>query len=145
MPDQQNPPSGEKLNPEFVSLERRFGVQDAKGSHAQEEQEPVQENAREKTRAQNDTVYTQILSQVQSQSHQHDDDTITQDASALHQIADRESQISHLMDLAMTKGVAHAVKVAQRVEDYYVLDQLHDRMRAEEFYQALIAKGFIEQ
>jgi hypothetical protein len=145
MPDQQSSPSGEKLNSEFVSLERRFGVEDAKGSHTQEEQESIQENAQEKTRAQNDTVYTKILSQVQSQSQQHNDDTITQDASTLHQIADRESQISHLMDLAMTKGVAHAVRVAQRVEDYYVLDQLHDRMRAEEFYQALIAKGFIEQ
>ena len=143
MQDQNNGSLNEQISPEHVSLEKRFGVQDNQSVQNTVEQEIMPENVQETIAAQNDNVYAQILSKVQSQPHT-DHASVTQDASALHQISDRESQVSHLLDLAMTKGVVHAVKVAQQVEDYYVLDQLHDRMRAEDFHQALIARGLIE-
>ncbi len=143
MLEPQSKMNNENISPENVNLEDRFNAgmsQDLNTS----EKEIVRETASEVPRAQDDTVYAKILSQVVT-NQQTDAATVAQDASALHQMTDLESQISHLMDIATTKGVVHAVKVAQHTEDFYVLDQLHDRMRAEEFYQALLAKGLIEE
>lgn len=135
--------NNENIGPENVNLEDRFDAGMLQDPHTTEK-EVVRETISEVPRAQDDTVYAKILSQVAT-TQQTNAAAVAQDASMLHQMTDLESQISHLMDIATTKGVVHAVKVAQHTEDFYVLDQLHDRMRAEEFYQALLAKGLIEE
>ena len=130
--------------PKNVSLERRFGV-GKKESDIEFDKEKIVESAAEKSGAEKDNSYQNILSKVQSQKDDDNDDTLMQDASNLHQQIDRESQITHLIDLAMTKGVGYAVKVARKAEDYYVLDQLHDRLLTDEFHEALVSRGLIEK
>jgi len=130
--------------PENVSLEKRFGVQKDEGGIEFDKEKTV-ETASEKSAAESDGSYQNILSKVKSQNDDHDEDTLMQDASNLHMQTDRESQITHLIDLATTKGVGYAVKVAQKAEDYYVLDQLHDRLLADELHEALMSQGLIEE
>ena len=140
----QIPNSQESQVPESAGLKKRFGVEknDVSPELAKEK---VVESVVEKSVAENDNSYQNILSKVQTQGDDSDDDTLMQDASNLHQQTDRESQITHLIDLAVTKGVGHAVKVAQKAEDYYVLDQLHDRLLADELHEALTSHGLIEK
>jgi len=133
----------EAQSPEHVSLEKRFGVE-SKKDDVQFEEGITVENVAEKSVAEKDESYNHILSKVQSQNDDNDG-VIMQDASTLHQQTDRESQITHLIDVATTKGVSHAVKVAQKAEDYYVLDQLHDRLLADDLHDALVSSGMIEK
>ena len=49
---------------------------------------------------------------------------------------DEESRITHLVSLAETKGVPHAVQVARSLKDFYALDMMHDEL-AEQFHAAL--------
>ncbi len=135
--------SQESQIPESVSLEKRFGVQKDEGG-IEFDKEKIAESAAEKSAAEKDASYQNILSKVKTQND-NDDDSIMQDASNLHQQTDRESQITHLIDLAMTKGVEHAVKVAQKAEDYYVLDQLHDRLLADDLHDALVSRELIKE
>ena len=53
-----------------------------------------------------------------------------------------EEKIEQLVKLAQTKGVVHAVQVANRLKDYYALDMLHDEL-TDNFYDALLAQGLI--
>lgn len=57
---------------------------------------------------------------------------------------DEESKIQKILDLAETKGVAYAVKVAQALDDYYALDQVHDAL-ADKLYEGLLARGLIQK
>jgi hypothetical protein len=49
-----------------------------------------------------------------------------------------------LLSLVETKGPEYAVRVAIKLNDYYVLDRMHDEM-SERFYDGLVAKGLISQ
>ncbi len=135
--------SPEIQSPEHVSLEKRFGVE--KDDKMMSNVEKTVEGTAEKSVTENDGSYQHILSKVKTQNDDSNDDALMQDASSLHQQVDRESQITHLVDLAMTKGVGHAVNVAQKAEDYYVLDQLHDRLLSEELHEALVSNGLIDK
>ncbi len=135
--------SPEIQSPEHVSLEKRFGVERDNGVKLNMEKSA--ETAAERNVAESDGSYQNILSKVKTQGNDSDDDSLMQDASSLHQQTDRESQITHLLDLAMTKGVGHAVKVAQKAEDYYVLDQLHDRLLSDELHEVLVSNGLIDK
>lgn len=66
----------------------------------------------------------------------------TIDAKSIGEEVDEESKIQKLLDLANTKGVVHAVKVARSLSDYYVLDRMHDEL-VDKFYEGLLAKGMI--
>lgn len=68
----------------------------------------------------------------------------TDDARNLSLLADIESQVTRLMDLATQKGIPHAVHVAQKMKNYYLLDRMHDEM-VDKFYQGLIEKGLVEK
>lgn len=97
--------------------------------------------------AEKDDAYGKILLKVQTQT---DDDVVDQtvvadDARTGAEKIDAESQISHLIDIAGQKGVVHAVKVAQHMQDNYVLDTFHDRMLADELHDALVEKGMIKE
>ncbi len=59
------------------------------------------------------------------------------------QALDATSQVNQLVELAQLKGVAHAVDVARKLNDLYVLDTMHDQL-ADTLYEALKAKGLIQ-
>lgn len=145
MSDQISSP--ESRESESVSLEKRFGVEKNESSiefDTEKKSENIVEKVAEEGVVEKDATYRGALSKVQSQSDD-SDGAVMQDASKVHQKMDRESQITHLIDIAMEKGVTHAVKVAQKTEDYYVLDQLHDRLLTEELHEALESRGFIKE
>jgi len=64
------------------------------------------------------------------------------DAKSVYDETDEETRVTKLLSLVETKGVEYAVKVAQHLNDYYVLDRMHDEL-ASRFYEALVAKGVI--
>lgn len=93
-----------------------------------------------------DSAYSDILSKIQAQNAQDfDKDAVESDAHAALHISDADSQVQHLVDLAQQKGIFHAVKVAQHMEDNYVLDTFHDKLLAKELHDALVAKGMIKE
>lgn len=105
---------------------------------------PEQESAREIISAENDKVYNKILSKVKSkQAARPSDDDVKDDAQKTIEKQDAESQIQHLVDIALNKGVVHAVKVAKHLEDNYVLDMFHDKLLSDELHRALMQKGLI--
>lgn len=103
------------------------------------------EKASEISSAETDSAYNKILSQVQSQQNDDIDPlAISNDAQVGVQKSDAESRVQHLIDIAQQKGVVHAVKVAQHMQDNYVLDTMHDRMLVEDLHDALVKKGMIK-
>lgn len=91
-----------------------------------------------------DSAYSKILSKIKTASSAVQSD-ISTDAKAASEETDYESKIVKLVEIAETKGVAHAVKVAQHLEDNYTLDELHDRLLAEDLHNALVKKGMIRE
>lgn len=103
----------------------------------------VPETGREKT----EERYQEILSQVIPKGNVtsgDDDAVIVLDAKHIGALTDEESKVQKLLDLASAKGVAHAVKVARSLRDYYALDRMHDEL-ADKLYQGLLDKGLIEK
>jgi hypothetical protein len=104
------------------------------------------ESSAEIISAEKDDSYGKILSKVQSQSTDEIDQVaVVSDAQAGSQKIDTQSQVQHLVDIAGQKGVVHAVKVAQHMQDNYVLDTFHDRMLSDELHDALVQKGMIKE
>lgn len=69
------------------------------------------------------------------------DDHLHQSAQASAQTAQAlqdEEKIQHLLSLAKDKGVIFAVKVAQKMNDPYVLDRLHDMLAKNGYYKDLL-------
>jgi len=66
------------------------------------------------------------------------------DAKSIGETIDEESKIQKLVDLASTKGVVYAVKVARSLGDYYALDRMHDEL-VDKFYEGLLEKGLIQK
>ncbi len=113
-----------------------------KESLPQVEKPITQEVGREKVHER----YQEILSKVTpaKQTTSDDDAAIELDAKHIGALTDEDSKVQKLLDLASTKGVAHAVKVARSLRDYYALDRLHDEL-ADKLYQGLVEKGLIEK
>jgi hypothetical protein len=105
-----------------------------------EQKAEAKENAKEKER-----FYTQILSKAPDKTAPQDDNTVNDDAEVLSKEKDVEGKIKGLVNIAETKGVVHAVKVARHMEDNYILDELHDRLLSEELHDALLQKGLIKE
>jgi hypothetical protein len=103
------------------------------------------ESPKEIVGAEKDSSYDEILSKISTSSNGSDDDDIKNDSAEVSLKIDAESQIQHLLDLATTKGVVHAVKVAKHMDDNYILDMLHDKMISEEFHKTLVEKNFVTE
>lgn len=56
-----------------------------------------------------------------------------------------EAKVNNLVNIAMQKGVTHAVKVAKHLDDNYMLDSFHDKLMTDELHEALLQKGLIEK
>ncbi len=106
-----------------------------------QEKEARAESVRERTEGR----YEEILSKVSTPGAAavHTDEDALLDAKSIGATVDEESKIQKLIDLAQTKGIVHAVKVAQHLNDFYALDRMHDEL-ADKFYDALLAKGMIK-
>lgn len=91
-----------------------------------------------------DDSYSKIVAKIKTTSPQVDPSQVASDAQSVGQEIDIESRVKNLVDIAMQKGVAHAVKVARHVDDNYVLDKFHDKMMADELHDALMEKGLIK-
>lgn len=68
---------------------------------------------------------------------------VSVDAKAVYGEVDAEARVTRLLSLADAKGPEHAVRVAMKINDFYVLDRIHDEL-PERFYDALVAKGTIK-
>ena len=89
--------------------------------------------------------YKKILSKVVApKSASASDDDAAADVRSLSDMDDEEGKVKKLIDLAQTKSVEHAVRVARSLGDYYVLDRMHDEL-AGRFYDGLVEKGLIEK
>ncbi len=86
--------------------------------------------------------YSKILSQVQPGSANTSDDEVEGDANTVGALEEAEKKAHALVELAQVKGVAHAVRVAKRMNDLYVLDTMHDEL-ADKLYDGLVSKGLI--
>lgn len=101
------------------------------------------EAAKEVLATEKDSTYNEVISKISKISNNATGDDIKNDAQAVSQKINIESQIQHLVDLASTKGVVHAVKVAKHMDDNYILDTLHDRMISEELRKVLEEKNLL--
>lgn len=127
MPEGASPETGADRSKEAVPSE---GIEHAS--------ETATENAKEK--------YAEMLAQVQPAipaTSMTADGSVAIDAKAVYDEIDAEARVTKLMSLAETKGAVHAVRVAERLNDFYVLDRMHDEL-AEKFYDALKAKGMLK-
>jgi len=109
--------------------------------------EVEKEISQEISAAEKDNSYGKILAKVHQSEPSGDihQESIMSDAKEGAQKIDAESQVQHLMDLASNKGVVHAVKVAQHMQDNYVLDMFRNNMLSDEFHDALVKKGMIKE
>jgi hypothetical protein len=130
-----------------LNLKKKFGVAEAMQGDSKEEIKIEKPAVKEVSGAEKDATYLQILSKVKTVSDDSDGEkNVQSDAQTVYDAqTDAEGQVKKLVDLAMNKGVAHAVKVARHLEDNYVLDTFHDQLLAEEFHNALMAKGLIKE
>lgn len=136
----------EPIEEKDLDLEGKLSRPDAGISVEQEKPYQVeQEVAQEVSAAEKDDSYNQILSKVQTQSDDVDYGAVATDAHEGVQKMDAETQVQHLVDLAAQKGVIHTVKVAQHMQDNYILDTFHDRLLGEELHNALVKKGMIKE
>lgn len=102
------------------------------------------ENVTEKSKElQNEALYQKILDTVPETVASLEEDVRT-DAAGVSLKTDADSKVVQLVALAEVKGVVHAVKVARALQDFYVLDQMHDDL-ANRLYDSLKAKGLIEE
>lgn len=91
-----------------------------------------------------DDVYSKILSKVKT-TQPADDGAVQTDAAIANEAESAEKKVEKLIQLAMQKGVLHAVKVARHLEDNYALDEFHDRLLVDDLHSALVQKGLIEE
>jgi hypothetical protein len=94
--------------------------------------------------AEKDDAYAKIVSKIQTVSPQTDETQVKDDAHVIGQKVDAETRVKNLVDMAMQKGVEHAVKVARHIGDNYILDEFHDKLMADELHSALMEKGLIK-
>lgn len=130
-----------------LNLEKKLGVVSAekKPEENNEAQKVEKEAPKEVSSAEKDSSYNKILTKIKTTSQPADEKTVKDDAIQVYGNVDAESQIQQLVDIALNKGVVHAVKVAKHLEDNYVLDMFHDKLLADELHTALMKKGLIEE
>ena len=90
--------------------------------------------------------YQEILSKVSPSSvaPPHSNDDVALDVKSIGATTDEESKIQKLLDLAQSKGVVYAVKVARDLKDYYALDMMHDAL-VDKLYEGLLSRGLIQK
>lgn len=132
--------AGEEKVPEGTMFE--IGAERSKETGPSDGIEHAPETAAESAKEK----YAEMMAQVQPAAPAAPmtaDEAVAIDAKAVYDETDAEARVIKLMSLAETKGAVHAVRVAERLNDFYVLDRMHDEL-AEKFYDALKAKGMLK-
>jgi len=124
---------------------KEFGPAKDEASEGANEKVPELVFERKEGVAEKDDAYSKILSKVKAQDPAADENSIRGDAESVNVEENSEAKINSLVNLAMQKGVLHAVKVARHLEDNYTLDELHDRLLADDLHDALIKKGLLKE
>lgn len=100
---------------------------------------------REVAGAEKDAAYQDVLNKIQTSAQAADEHiAVAGDAAKLNRV-DPETHVQHLVDIALQKGVVHAVKVARHMDDNYILDMFHDRLISEQLHEALVQKGILKE
>lgn len=109
------------------------------------ESSPVAEQVAERGNESANEKYAAILTQSGStgQATPVSTNEVHTDAESVGRATDAASRVTQLVELAQVKGIAHAVEVARKMNDLYVLDTMHDEL-ADKLYEALKAKGLIQ-
>jgi len=96
--------------------------------------------------AEKEADYTGIISKTQTAKTVTPimPEEIATDAEIANQEQGIEAKVTNLVNIAMQKGVAHAVKVARHLDDNFMLDSLHDKLMTDELHEALMQKGLIK-
>jgi hypothetical protein len=102
----------------------------------------IQGEQKTETKSENETLYKKILSSVSATTPQNDEN-VDDEAKKVSLKTDADSKVNQLVELASTKGVVYAVKVARHLQDFYVLDQMHDDL-VNRLYDSLKEKGLIQ-
>lgn len=147
MTDTHNPYDLEPVEEGDMDLAAKFhgGMEKKKEAPLPRQEKSIEQHT-EKSGAERDAAYQKILQKVQTAPATHgSDEDVQSDARTIAQRQDADAQVQHLVDLAISKGVVHAVRVAQHFENAYVLDSLHDRLLGDELHNALVAKGLITE
>lgn len=134
----------EPIEDKDLDLKRKFlaGSSEIKAVEKKDTPEIIVE--KKEGTVEKESAYSKILSKVKAQAQPSDATSVSGDAQLVNAEMDSEAKIKNLVNLAMQKGVIHAVKVAQHLEDNYTLDEFHDRMLADELHDELIKRGLIK-
>ena len=136
----------EEKNLDSSSEEKFKGKIEFPPEKEKESFEIEKEPASELSPTERDNAYNRILSKLQeSKQITVDPNAVNLDASLVNQEKDAEGKIQYLVDLAQNKGVFYAVKVAQHLENNYVLDMFHDKLLSDVLHDALVKKGLIKE
>ncbi len=138
----------EPISEDDLNLERHLKKDNVMGNGSEAEIALVaveKETPKEVVGAERDNAYNNILSKIQTQQQSFGVAAVSQDADEVANKADTQAQVQHLVDIAINKGVVHAVNVAKHLENNYVLDTFHDKMMAEELHDALVEKGMLKE
>jgi hypothetical protein len=96
------------------------------------------------SKSENESLYQRLLVSIPQTSAPTDDEAIEKDANAVSLQIDADSKVVQLVELAVTKGVVHAIKVARKLDDFYVLDKMHNDL-ANKFHASLKERGLIKE
>jgi len=138
----------EPISEDDLNLEKHLKKDNVLSSGNETEQMPVaveKEAPKETVAAEHDGAYNNILSKIQTQQQSLGVAAVKQDADEVANKTDAEAQVQHLVDIAINKGITHAVNVAKHLESNYVLDTFHDKMMADELHDALVKKGMLKE
>lgn len=132
-----------------LDLAKKFGHVEKNNSQSGENKKEAIIVASEKEKnvemgkVEKDSTYNQIVSKISKTTNDVTTDDVKNDAQMVSEKMDAESQIQHLVEIATSKGVTHAIKVAKHIDDNYVMDMLHDKLISDEFHKVLVEKNFI--
>lgn len=105
--------------------------------------ESISESAPERARERYSEILSSVASATRTDTVTDEADVVAVDAESVYNEMDTEARVTKLLSLAETKSPEHAVRVAIKLNDFYVLDRMHDEL-VERFYDALVAKGIIK-
>jgi hypothetical protein len=152
MPEQtQNTPEQLKQpTPEKVPGSQEAGAVERAAEQGPLANSEIAPERGKENRLESEEIYKRILQGVKkSGARDTDDDDDEADSASDNDLRriqleeDRERQVALLVNLTVQKGVPYAVDVARKIDNYYVIDALRNRLVSEEFYFALVDAGVI--
>lgn len=136
----------EPIDERDLNLENKFKFPGKEtGSQEKDVFRVEKETPREIVGAEKDNAYQDVLAKIKTDDGtQVDPIAVANDAAHLNTV-DPQTHVQHLVEIALQKGMVHAVKVARHMDDNYILDMFHDRLLSDQLHEALLKKGVIKE